>query len=209
MTDKEKIRAYIIARMDDEQEAVEEFDRLGAKESAGVQRSLLGNNAGIVSFIDSMQENPAWSEEDDYNLQCMIAKVASDIQKGNVGRNNELIDWLKALKGRVQPQQKQEWSEEDESMRIMKLIDKDAVVAAIDTIMKKQMNFHKIACINGHKGESCSSMIYAQLEELLSFINTLEVKEVDLDKQENNNEWKNTGGFGSTYDPDSPDYCPD
>ena len=62
------------------------------------------------------------------------------------------------------------------------LIDKDVLVAAIDTIMKKHMNFHKIACINGHKGESCSSIIYAQLEELLSFINTLEVKDVDLEK---------------------------
>ena len=43
----------------------------------------------------------AWSDEDDYNLQCMIAKVTSDIQKGNVGRNNELIDWLKSLKQRI------------------------------------------------------------------------------------------------------------
>ena len=47
------------------------------------------------------EQKPAWSEEDDYNLQCMIAKVASDIQKGNVGRNNELIDWLKSLKERM------------------------------------------------------------------------------------------------------------
>ena len=58
-----------------------------------------------------------WSEEDDYNLQCMIAKVTYDIQKGNVGRNNELMDWLKSLKDRVQPQPKQEWSEEDEKIR--------------------------------------------------------------------------------------------
>ena len=52
-----------------------------------------------------------WSEEDDYNLQCCIAKAFYDIQNGNVGRNNELIDWLKSLKNRVQP--KQEWSEEE------------------------------------------------------------------------------------------------
>lgn len=53
--------------------------------------------------------SPAWSDEDDYNLQCMIAKVTSDIQKGNVGRNNELIDWLKSLKDRVswKPNKKQ------------------------------------------------------------------------------------------------------
>jgi hypothetical protein len=44
----------------------------------------------------------------------MIAKVTSDIQKGNVGRNQELIDWLKSLKDIVQP--KVEWSEEDERL---------------------------------------------------------------------------------------------
>ena len=43
----------------------------------------------------------AWSKEDDYNVQCLIAKVTYDIQKGNVGRNQELIDWLKSLKQRM------------------------------------------------------------------------------------------------------------
>lgn len=45
-------------------------------------------------------QNPAWSEEDDYNVQCLAAKVTSDIQNGNVDRNQELIDWLKSLKER-------------------------------------------------------------------------------------------------------------
>ncbi len=48
-----------------------------------------------------IEQKPTWSEEDDYNLQCVIAKVTSDIQKGNVGRNNELIDWLKSLKDKI------------------------------------------------------------------------------------------------------------
>ena len=47
---------------------------------------------------EAKNKKPTWSEEDDYNLQCMIAKVTSDIQKGNIGRNYELIDWLKSLK---------------------------------------------------------------------------------------------------------------
>ena len=42
------------------------------------------------------------SEEDDYNVQCLAAKVTSDIQNGNVGRNQELIDWLKSLKQRIE-----------------------------------------------------------------------------------------------------------
>ena len=44
------------------------------------------------------------------------------------------------------------------------------------------------------------------LENIRNFINTLEIKEVDLDDKD---KWKNTGGFGSTWDPDSPDYYPD
>jgi len=46
-------------------------------------------------------EPARWGEEDDYNVQCLIAKATSDIQIGNIGRNQELIDWLKSLKGRV------------------------------------------------------------------------------------------------------------
>lgn len=59
--------------------------------------------------LKKIEPQPAWSDEDDYNLQCMIAKVTSDIQKGNVGRNNELIDWLKSLKERMtwKPSKKQ------------------------------------------------------------------------------------------------------
>ena len=58
------------------------------------------------------QQNPVWSEEDDYNVQCLAAKVTSDIQNGNVGRNQELIDWLKSIKDRVQPQPHWKPSEE-------------------------------------------------------------------------------------------------
>ena len=58
-----------------------------------------GNSYPTKSTIFS-QQNPAWSEEDDYNVQCLVAKVTSDIQNGNVGRNQELIDWLKSLKER-------------------------------------------------------------------------------------------------------------
>lgn len=63
--------------------------------------------AKIKHLIETIKEkglarqNSAWSEEDDYNLQCMIAKVTSDIQKGNIGRNQELMDWLKSLKQKI------------------------------------------------------------------------------------------------------------
>ena len=60
------------------------------------------------------EQKSAWNEEDDYNLQCCIAKVQNDIDNGRIGRNRELLTWLKSLKERVLPQPKQEWSEEDE-----------------------------------------------------------------------------------------------
>ena len=70
--------------------------------------------------FNSVQDAPseqklAWSEEDDYNLQCMIAKVVSDIQNGNVGRNQELIDWLKSLK------QRYTWKPSEEQMKVLSI----------------------------------------------------------------------------------------
>ena len=72
-----------------------------------------GNSYPTKPAIFSGQ-NPAWSEEDDYNVQCLAAKVTSDIQNGNVGRNQELIDWLKSIKDRVQPQNL--WKPSEEQM---------------------------------------------------------------------------------------------
>ena len=49
------------------------------------------------------EQKPAdWSEEDDYNLQCCIAKVQNDIDNGRIGRNRELLTWLKSLRTRSQ-----------------------------------------------------------------------------------------------------------
>ena len=46
----------------------------------------------------------------------MIAKVTSDIQKGNVGRNNELIEWLKSLKDRYT------WKPSEEQIEILDMV---------------------------------------------------------------------------------------
>jgi len=60
-----------------------------------IEQNLQENN------FPQIEQKPAWSKEDDYNVQCLIAKVTYDIQKGNVGRNYKLIDWLKSLKYRM------------------------------------------------------------------------------------------------------------
>ena len=78
-------------------------------------------------------------------------------------------------------------------------INKDALVAEIDSLLDKGRYQEEYDCAyrDGNNGA-----LYA----LKGKLDTLEVKEVDLDDK---GEWKNSGGFGSTWDPDSPDYCPD
>lgn len=72
-------------------------------------------------------------------------------------------------------------------------IDKDIVKAEIEGLKRNTFT-------NFDEGVNAAAQI------LLDFLDTLEVKEVDLDDKD---KWKNTGGFGSTWDPDSPDYYPD
>ena len=84
-------------------------------------------------------------------------------------------------------------------------IDRDALVAEIEERRDSLISLSESCPPN----TAAKSGFYAQaqtLEGIKNFIGTLEVKEVDLDDKD---EWKNTGGFGSTWDPDSPDYCPD
>jgi len=55
-------------------------------------------NGNAVFEKDLVEQKTAWSEEDDYNLQCCIAKVQNDIDNGRIGRNRELLTWLKSLR---------------------------------------------------------------------------------------------------------------
>ena len=80
----------------------------------------------------------------------------------------------------------------------MKLIDKDAVVAEI----RKRL----LPVIRDKHYDEWEEGQDSERRAILSIIDTLDVKEVDLDDKD---KWKNTGGFGSTWDPDSPDYYPD
>ena len=58
-----------------------------------------------IVWLEKQTSKPKWTEEDDYNVQCCIAKAESDIADGNLGRNKELIDWLKSIKERMEEQQ--------------------------------------------------------------------------------------------------------
>lgn len=60
----------------------------------------------------------------------------------------------------------------------MKLIDKSTVVAEIERIMAEEMSFFKDCCKDGLENTS-SPIVYTRMEMLLSFLNTLEVKDMD------------------------------
>lgn len=79
------------------------------------------NNKSIV------EQKPAWSEEDKLKMDTLIHVITN--QKGSVIFEGflpeELVNWLKSLRGRVQPQPNKDWSQEDEMMvnDIIKAID--------------------------------------------------------------------------------------
>ncbi len=50
---------------------------------------------------EEKQGKSKWTEEDDYNVLCCIAKAERDITNGYLGRNRVLIEWLKLLKQRM------------------------------------------------------------------------------------------------------------
>lgn len=58
------------------------------------------------------EQKSSWSEEDEINLEKAIWYVGNPAPM--VVKDSMLVEWLKSLKGRVQP--KQEWNEEDENM---------------------------------------------------------------------------------------------
>ena len=70
---------------------------------------------GRADVIAEMQKD--WSEEDEIyykrvQLSIEWARAHNRISEGSC---DEQLNWLKSLKGRVQPQPKQEWSEEDKN----------------------------------------------------------------------------------------------
>lgn len=71
----------------------------------------------------AIEQKPAWSEEDEKMLDKIIDELTpygecpdypSPEEQDYYYISQEMIDWLKSVKDRVQPQSKQEWSEEDE-----------------------------------------------------------------------------------------------
>ena len=69
---------------------------------------VLPNNCEIVS-----EHKPAWSEEDETSLVRALAFIKNTSLKDVDEIKESVITWITSLKGRVQPQPRQELSEED------------------------------------------------------------------------------------------------
>ena len=83
------------------------------------------NNKSIV------EQKPAWSEEDKLKMDTLIHVITN--QRGSAIFEGflpeELVNWLKSIKERVQPQPNKDWSEEDEMMinDIIEVLDEEYV----------------------------------------------------------------------------------
>ena len=88
------------------------------------------NKQNVVKWIQSFAnlnqtQKQEWSEKDEKMWSQVINEIeaiksnSSTIFEKNIAQDK--IDWLKSIKDRVQPQLKQEWSEEDKSMYIRTL----------------------------------------------------------------------------------------
>lgn len=57
----------------------------------------------FVTWLEKQcKQKPKWTEDDDYNVQCCIAKVEMVIANDYPCRNQELIEWLKSIKQRME-----------------------------------------------------------------------------------------------------------
>ena len=80
-----------------------------------IDEKQIKKNLQDNSFRRMFEQNHIWSGEDDimahdidYALRCQITYPISKLQS--------MSNWIDNLKGRVQPQPKQDWSEEDKNM---------------------------------------------------------------------------------------------
>ena len=82
-------------------------------EKQGETSPVLSNS----SNIGKVEQKPAWSEEDEKLVKNLISTLSNLYARNLIEKETKekYINLLKPIKDRVQPQPKQEWSEEDES----------------------------------------------------------------------------------------------
>ena len=109
-SDDDEIREWLINLVKSHIEWLE--DRIKEQLSNGqVYGGELNEAKDAIAWLEKGEQKPAWSEEDEDVLEDVEEAI---INYWHGQSQEDLLDWLKSLKGRVLPQPKQEWSEEDE-----------------------------------------------------------------------------------------------
>ena len=104
------------------------------KEATGVLKQLIN------------EQKSDWSEDDEYNREHLLgwintlktyihhdALVSIDLRRNRIDEVTKFENWFKSIKDRVQPQQKQEWSEEDK-------VKINRIVAFLENLNLKSLN---------------------------------------------------------------------
>lgn len=103
------------------------------------------------------EQKPAeWSEEDERNFDIIYGIIYNSCNAEDASR---LISWLKAIKDRVQPQPKQEWSKEDEKI-YQSIMD--------DTVQENQLDSKQIVWLKSLKDRYA----FKPSEEQMKALNT-------------------------------------
>ena len=110
---KKKLRKIVQNSNDRLDPLIDEEIDLWIKENSNIHH----NNNDVVGLMRDMayyvatltrnlyKQESKWTEEDDYNLRCCIAKAESDVANYYTVRNKELFEWLKSLKQKIVGQQ--------------------------------------------------------------------------------------------------------
>jgi hypothetical protein len=91
-----------------EREFADDADAFRKECDAAYQR---GYNEGVRVTLEKQE----WGKKDKDVIDTIIwTLIDREVKEGHPDEYELEVNWLKSLKGRVQPQPKQEWSEEDE-----------------------------------------------------------------------------------------------
>ena len=103
---------------------------------------------GRADTIAEMQKF-TWSEEDNKWIESLIQTFEDGYLEGfNQLKSYGVISWLKSIKERVQPQPKQEWSEEDEKRfkSCLNILQAKGLIGVTDTINSNWLKSLKDRC---------------------------------------------------------------
>lgn len=111
----------------------------------------------LKSIKDRVQPKPKqeWGEEDEKELKVIISELKKYVMLNQYGTPLSVCDisWLEELPSKftIQPQPKQEWSEEDENMCSQVINEIEAIKSNSSTIFEKNIAQDKIDWLNSIK----------------------------------------------------------